>query len=65
MNISKREFLKRLGLGSVGLAAGVVMGDDLRPHGAVELGRVPVFILRPCEEDCTAFVSAIEAAIHI
>ena len=28
MEISKREFLKRLGLGSVGLAAGAAMGDE-------------------------------------
>lgn len=28
MKISKREFIKRLGLGSVGLAAGAALGDE-------------------------------------
>ena len=39
------------------------MGNDLRPRGAVELGPVPVLVLRPEEGDPKSFASTLEACL--
>ena len=39
------------------------MGNDLRPRGAVELGPVPVLVLRPEEGDPKSFASTLEDAL--